>query len=255
MPGPLALDLAVIESRARDSQERLDARVCSGLPERDARHVCRDVRAEEVCQFRHEENLCPWERLERRARAAEMAVRAAGVPARECALVCNHAWDRTRLRETEPIRVMRARVEGKACEVEVGGASLKLRGSECLIVLAGPRSTGKTVAACYFLSRSGGGLYRTAYPLSDAVTNTEAWISARTLVIDQIGREYAGASDYSLSRLEHVVDARYAEMRTTVLLANLNRKDFMRRYGGIIESRLEGDGLFVEVKGRNERAR
>ena len=255
MVGPLSLDIEAIEARVRAAQERLDSLRCTGLPERDARHACSDAKAATDCEFRHEENICPWERLERRARFAEMSVSTAGVPARERDLICDHAWDRVRLRETEPIRVMRARVDGKPCTVDLGHAKLELRGSECLIVLAGPRSTGKTVAACYCLSRMGGGLYHTAYLLSDATTDTSSWIAARILVIDQLGREYAGASDYSLSRLEHVVDARYAEKRMTVLVANLNRKDFMRRYGGIIESRLEGDGLFVEVKGKNERAR
>jgi len=254
MPGPLYADVAAISAKVREAKERMDARPCIGLPERDARHACKDLKADAKCDARYEEIACPLERLEHRARMAETAVKAALVPARECELICNHAWDRKRLRETEPVRVMRARVEGKSCTVALGHAKVEVRGDECFIVLAGPRATGKTVAACYYLSRAGGGLYRTAYALSDASTDTSEWVACRVLVIDQIGREYAGASDYSLSRLEHVIDARYAEKRMTILVANLNRKDFMRRYGGIIESRLEGDGLFVEVRGRNERA-
>lgn len=254
MPGPLYADVEAISAKVREARERMDARPCVGLPERDARHSCKDVKAYEKCDARYEESACPLERLARRAKLAEIAVKAALVPARECELICAHAWDRNRLRETEPVRIMRARVEGKPAQVNLGHSTVEVRGDECFIVLAGPRSTGKTVAACYYLSRAGGGLYRTAYALSDPKVDTADWIGCRVLVIDQIGREYAGASDYSLSRLEHVIDARYAERRTTVLVANLNRKDFMRRYGGIIESRLEGDGLFVEIRGRNERA-
>jgi DNA replication protein DnaC len=121
-----------------------------------------------------------------------------------------------------------------------------------LLVLAGARGVGKTLAACWAL-RELGGSYLTAYQFARPGLDLEALKGKRCVVVDQLGRENVSASDFCLSQLEELIDARYANRRLTILVANLTREQFVARYGGIIDDRLEGDGKFVVCLGASLR--
>lgn len=130
-------------------------------------------------------------------------------------------------------------------------------GNRSLLVLGGIPRTGKTLAACYALSRLGG-LYVTAPDLVALEYDQKAGRSlpspyvrparkATCLVIDQLGMESCGNTDYALSLLQNVIDVRYAELLPTILVGNILRETFDGRYKAPIAGRVRSDGLFVRV--------
>ena len=119
-----------------------------------------------------------------------------------------------------------------------------------LLVLGGSRGVGKTIAACWALAWRAG-LYLTAYELAPGL-NMHALKSAELLVIDQVGRETRGASDYARLQLEELIDARHARREPTILCCNLNERDFRAEYDGAITDRLNA-GRFVFVRGASMR--
>ena len=247
----LQSDLAAILERAEATLREREELPCAGFTaEKDARNACQNAQARSCCAFRSFSDTCPWERLSARSRAAEEACSASGVPAREHALIVAHVWERTKLADTEPIRVMRAILTGAKCRVDLApGRSVLIPAHPAITILGGPRGIGKTVAACLWLARAGGGLYRTAYALGDCNADLTPWIETPRLVIDQLGREHSGVGSFALTRFEGVLDARYANKRPTVVCANGKRAEVVERYGGVIEARLEGDGVFADVAG------
>ena len=238
---------AIAASAERTLQERENLPCFGHAKDKDARDACVASKSRAGCTFRIFPEVCPWERMNVQARACQEASVMAGVPAREHALIIEHLWNRTKLQNTEPLAVMRAVYGGKECTVNLSQGKLVIPAKPAIIVLAGERGIGKTLAACHWLARTGG-LYKTSYGLGNVNDNLRDWYDTRRLVIDQIGREQA-ASDYALSRLEAVIDARYANKRQTVLCANMDRASFLKRYDKIIEARLDGDGVFADLRG------
>ena len=127
-----------------------------------------------------------------------------------------------------------------------------------MVVMGGTRGVGKTVAACWAISRFNEGMPQGRYIEARDVVGIDFPMRrmqrAPLLVIDQLGHEYVGKNqDWAESQFTSLLDVRYAEMRPTILCGNLDRATFAARYGAIIEDRLVGDGVFHLFKARSMR--
>lgn len=272
-----AATLTRIQARAADAEAERRALAC--FPAVDAGDsdgavdACESTRAHETCRWARTADVCP------RARAIDaydVTVQnltpptiSARVPKRETALILAAARrrDRVALWPLDSLRVVRTVLKRRrervtldnGAEVRKGGervsAAVYLTGSEAIVVLAGNQGRGKTLAACYAVARLGG-MYTRApqWTRRNGVDIDEA-IRAPVLVVDQLGREHFGDSDWSRSQFEDAVDARYQAERLTFLVGNLQYEAFCQRLKGTtVVDRVHGDGVFVELGGDSIRA-
>lgn len=139
----------------------------------------------------------------------------------------------------------------KVCQVKIG--------TGFLIAMIGQRGSGKTQmavelirGACFKLRSA---LYETApeifISLHDAqrLDESEAAVIQRfknpqLLVIDEI--QERGNTAWEDRLLTHIVDARYADMKDTVLISNQCRQDFEASMGSSIISRMIETGGIIE---------
>lgn len=164
-----------------------------------------------------------------------------GIPERERKLLRGDLLATKPLAPWLPLKAMKARLAHKA-----GPQGMK--GTETLIVLAGKCDEGKTLAATWALSRTGG-YYVTACQFAGLKLDFDALKRANTLVIDQLGTEPSSDSEWAFSHILDVVDVRYANLRLTILCSNMLRGTFETRYTNIVARRLRDDGVFIRVGG------
>ncbi len=144
-----------------------------------------------------------------------------------------------------------------------------------MLVLAGPKGVGKTVAAVY-------GIMNASPP---APSGFSAWPSERNprfrhvsdvaelglwgeepsrkargelkqckvLVIDDVGVEYM--SEAFLAAWDSLVNARYGAMGHTIFTTNLTAEKFATRYGDRVYDRIRGRGEWYDVDGESMRGR
>lgn len=165
-----------------------------------------------------------------------------GIPQRERNLLRDDLLGVKALRDTTVLQIMRARLANKAGKF-IGTTT---KGSESIIVLAGKCGVGKTVAATWALSRTGGA-YIDSGKFSVYGTNLSELKRTRTLVVDQVGIEAFDENGCMLSQFLDVINARYSEMRMTVLCCNLGRPSLEARYGPIFARRLRDDGVYFFI--------
>lgn len=239
--------------KSRDAEARRQLLVC--IPDVDRGEPAAGVR---LCESKGAYRTCEWAQPEvlhaveicPRARALQAwddlhtRLVAAKVPTRERELVSEDVRISTRDGGRHPL-----------LETAALGAVRKLIAGELvksIMVLGGPNGAGKTVAACWAIGQRGG-LYTVANEFRPGF-DIEGAKSAPVLVIDQLGREHRGESDYGKSMFEEVIDHRYAEKRPTILCANIDKEAFADRYDLVVEDRLNGDGIFIELSGASLRS-
>jgi DNA replication protein DnaC len=126
------------------------------------------------------------------------------------------------------------------------------------LVLAGPRGCGKTLAAAAACWERDGRfldvarLARTSSYDDEAMSVLER---TRLLAIDDLGTEYADAKGAFASRLDGLINARYAAARKTIVTTNCNLADFKARFGDRIADRLREGGRFFELSEASMRGR
>ena len=162
-----------------------------------------------------------------------------GIPERERKLLREDLLGNKLLVPRLALQAMNARIARKS-----GPQGMK--GSESLVVLAGKCREGKTVAATWALSRTGG-QYVTACQFAGIGLDLATLKNGNTLVIDQLGTEPIGASEWALGQLLDVIDSRYANLRLTVLCTNMLRETLESRYTRILGRRLHDDGIFIRL--------
>lgn len=129
-----------------------------------------------------------------------------------------------------------------------------------VVVLHGPRGTGKTQMACclireacmaeavgYFTTAMGFFLHvRAAYGGgSDSERKVvQAYLSPHVLVIDEVNER--GNSEWEDRLLGHVINERYAAMRSTILITNQTVAAAAKSLGTSITDRIRECGWFVE---------
>lgn len=153
--------------------------------------------------------------------------------------------------ETGPIKAVRAWAESE---------------SWCLVLSSRP-GVGKSVAAGLWLLEQSEGIKPNG-------NLTRRWVSGSQLarvdgfggeldqlgksgplVIDDLGVEYADRNGALQSRLDGLLDERYANFRKTLITTNLTAAEFRDRYGERIVDRIReaGANAFVEFRGESLR--
>lgn len=179
-----------------------------------------------------------------------------GVPPREVKLVMNG------LAETTPIRFVRDWLDG----------AHKANGPT-MLVLAGPKGVGKTVAAAYAMMKAEPepppgfrvwpsdksprfrhvseiaelGLYG-----KDEERKARGEIkNTKCLVVDDVGVEYL--NDAFLALWDSIVNHRYGQLGFTIFTTNLTHEQFATRYGARVFDRIRGRGEWFDIDGESLR--
>ena len=131
------------------------------------------------------------------------------------------------------------------------------------LVLIGNAGTGKTHLACAII-REVGGKYRTASDIveemrrakSFTANDTEADIikyygRVKLLVIDEIGRGISATDEKYM--IYQLLNARYNTRKSTVLISNLGKSDFLQYIGVAAADRLVESAEILEMNGGSYR--
>jgi len=73
------------------------------------------------------------------------------------------------------------------------------------------------------------------------------------LGLDDLGTEWASASDFSSHVIRELLERREREMSTTLVTTNLSKQQFADRYGTRLVSRLAGSGGWIKIEGEDMR--
>ena len=150
-------------------------------------------------------------------------------------------------------------------------ASKKLTEGDCLLVLIGPRGTGKTQAAVEmamkldgYMLGAGKELSHMYAPLGELLNREKAsWSdptlhsplakakSAGLLVLDEI--QESSASEWERQTLTLLIDERYRNMKRTILIGNLKTGGLEKFFSKSISSRIKETGTIIEMAGKRYR--
>lgn len=118
-----------------------------------------------------------------------------------------------------------------------------------LLQLGGVGS-GKTVAACWWLSQGAGRFVTSAllarWPRYEA-ESMRALLEAPRLVIDDLGTEYMDDKGNFMAILDEIIADRCANERQTFITSNLTAIAFKARYGERIEDRIREGGTVISL--------
>lgn len=123
---------------------------------------------------------------------------------------------------------------------------------ENVLVLSGSPGCGKTVAATWWALRQEWApafLRSTAFAASSRYDNEKRgeWQDAQSLVLDDLGTEYADTKGNFLVDLDELIDTYYGNRRPLLITTNCTADDFKKRYGSRIVDRLRECGAWFSV--------
>lgn len=180
----------------------------------------------------------------------------------------------------------RHRTQGKLAGIEWHSAyrdALEVVENNGIVALIGNRGTGKTQMAweiarnCkldnlfenkfkdgFTLRKSRPALYRDAMDIFIEIKSTYApkseetekelmsrYENAALLVIDEIN--VSTGSAFEDSKITHIMDKRYKAMRPTILMGNVDLKQFTIRLGGSVVQRIAQTGIVIECNWKSFR--
>jgi DNA replication protein DnaC len=119
----------------------------------------------------------------------------------------------------------------------------------CVLVLAGPKGIGKTVAATWWALQQActpAFVRATTFAASSRYDrdDRERWLGAPALVLDDLGTEFADAKGSFLVDIDELIDVFYGDRKPLVITTNSTREEFAERYGERIVDRLRECGVF-----------
>ena len=131
------------------------------------------------------------------------------------------------------------------------------------LVMLGNAGTGKTHLACAII-REAGGKYRTAPDIVEEMRRAKSFTAAETeaeiidyygrvklLVIDEIGRGISATDEKYM--IYQLLNARYNTRKSTVLISNLGKSDFLQYIGVAAADRLVESAEILEMNGESYR--
>lgn len=136
-----------------------------------------------------------------------------------------------------------------------------LMSGRSMLVLAGGKGTGKTVAAAWAaLHRDGAAAMRFARAAAVARVGrySDGWgnqLSAPTLCIDDLGAEYLDGKGSFLVDLDELVDTFYSDERPLIITTNLTGDEMRVRYKARIVDRITECAEWANVDGESLRRR
>lgn len=151
------------------------------------------------------------------------------------------------------------------------GAAKALKEGDCMLVMIGPRGTGKTQAAVEMAMKldahmlnSDKEITHLYTPLGELLAGEKAsWEDKMMpsplkkakqvglLVLDEI--QESSASDWERQQLTLLIDERYRSMKRTILIGNLNPKGLEDFLSKSVASRLRETGTIIEMTGKRYR--
>lgn len=206
----------------------------------------REPSPEEAARMRAEQERQARARATEEARQRQQRYARWGIPLKEIQALCNGS-----LHETTAVRTLDAFARNETAE---------------LLVLSGPVGCGKTTAAARWLAAVE--TARSCIPCDDPLFLPVAQLErtsrysepamarierARALVLDDLGAEYLDDKGAFVALLDSVIDARYRNLRRTVITTNLHAPQFAARYGERSVDRIRERGRFVELCGESMR--
>jgi len=145
---------------------------------------------------------------------------------------------------------------------EVGKAAIARNG---ILVLYGKRGNGKTRMAAELACIVGRSQYRTAMRFFLEVRATfrkdaeeseieviDRMAKAELLILDEI--QERGATAFEDRLLTHIIDARYANVLPTILIANLTKSELAESLGASIVDRARENGKSIEFNWQSYRS-
>jgi DNA replication protein DnaC len=132
-------------------------------------------------------------------------------------------------------------------------------GATNIIALSGPPGCGKTTAAAYrVLQRRA----LTVFVRASTFARTsrydgkrDEWLNAPSLVLDDLGSEFADAKGSLQTDLDELIDAFYGDRRPLIITTNVTRDDFKKRYGERISDRFRECGRWFEIRAQSLRGK
>lgn len=127
--------------------------------------------------------------------------------------------------------------------------------SKTIVVLAGNKGIGKTVAAAWHaLFHPSNVVMRfvraaTILRMSRFGPEWDARLKAPALCIDDLGAEYIDEKGSFVSDIDELVDTFYADERRLIITTNLDGKTFRERYRDRVTDRLRECGMWIEATG------
>lgn len=130
-----------------------------------------------------------------------------------------------------------------------------LRERPLAMAIAGGVGAGKTLSGWWVVAQTDGSRFVVAPDIARVMSDESrhGYISASVLVIDDLGMEHMGPTEYARSQLEELLIKREMAGRPTLLTTNLDPETFRRRYGDRVWSRIYGSGGFAECAGGDAR--
>jgi len=143
-----------------------------------------------------------------------------------------------------------------------------------MLVMAGPKGVGKTIAAIYAMMHSDPWLphgdkwkpdqiprFRHVSDVAEVKLfgdeedrkKRHEIKSSQMLVVDDVGVEFM--SEMFLALFDSIVNARYGSMGRTILTTNLTADQFSTRYGSRVYDRIKGRGDWYDIDEESMRGR
>jgi DNA replication protein DnaC len=129
-----------------------------------------------------------------------------------------------------------------------------------VLVLAGSKGCGKTVAATWWATRiaSPAVFVRAATFAASSRYNRDeraTWLGAAALVLDDLGMEFLDSKGSFLVDLDELIDVFYADYKPLLITTNSKADVFRERYGERIVDRIRECGSFFGIADASLRAR
>lgn len=134
-----------------------------------------------------------------------------------------------------------------------------LEQGRCLI-LSGGVGCGKTSACCAYLIEKEYGMFVDISEIRNAVYSYDKKFineikKTEILVIDDLGAKTEGDSEFFVSVIDEIVNARHGDELTTLITTNATLAELSKRYGERTADRLREWGIFFSSKERSFRKR
>ena len=127
-----------------------------------------------------------------------------------------------------------------------------LEAPEGVLVIAGTRGCGKTVAATWWAMRIAAlavFVRAATFAASSRYDRDEraVWLKAPALVLDDLGMEFLDAKGSFLVDLDELIDVFYSDRKPLLVTTNCKREVFRERYGERIADRIRECGAFFGI--------
>jgi DNA replication protein DnaC len=131
---------------------------------------------------------------------------------------------------------------------------------ENVLVMAGTRGSGKTVAATWWASRRDHVptfVRASTFAASSRYDRDErsTWLAAGALVMDDLGAEYLDAKGSFIVDLDELIDVFYGDRKPLLITTNCTKDAFRERYGARIVDRIRECGSWFSTSDESMRGR